>query len=98
MLVLGEELGELAGGGGFARTLKADDQDDGWRFVGEAEACGVRAEDFDQLIMDDFDDLLAGGKGVEDLFSEGFFFNGFEELFDDAEMHVGFKQRHANFA
>jgi len=27
-----------------------------------------------------------------------FSFDGFDELFDDAEMHVGLKQRHADLA
>ena len=63
--VLAEPFGELCGGGGFARTLQADDQHDAGRFVGEAQFGFVAAQDFDQLIFHDGDHLLSGGEGGE---------------------------------
>ncbi len=49
---------QFAGGSGFARALKADDQEDAGRFVGKAQLRFVAAEDLDQFLIDDADDLL----------------------------------------
>ncbi len=95
---LGEEAGEFSGGGGFAGTLQADDEDDGGRFVRETEARLVRAEHFDELVANDFDNLLRGGKRGEDVFAHGFDFDVFDELLYDFEVDVGFEESDANFA
>ena len=63
MAALFEPLGELAGGGGFTGALQAGHEDDGGRLGGELEAGGVLAEEFDELVADDLDDLLGGREG-----------------------------------
>ena len=55
-----EPRGELAAGGGFAGALQAGHEDDGGRLRGEFEAGGVFAEEFDEFVADDLDDLLGG--------------------------------------
>ena len=39
-----------------------------------------------------------GESAVQDFLPHGLLFDRFDELFDDAEMHVGFEQRDADFA
>ncbi len=58
----------------------------------------MRAQHLDHLIANDLDHLLRGRKRGEHFLAHGLFFDGFDELFGDAEMHVGFEQRHADLA
>ena len=62
-----EPGGQLAGGGGFAGALQAGHQDDRGRLRGELEAGRVFAEQGDQLVADDLDDLLGGRERGERL-------------------------------
>ena len=96
--VLRQPARQFAGGGGFARTLQADDQEDAGRLVGEAQLRFVAAEDLDQFVADDSDDLLGGREGREHFLAHGLLLDAFDELFDDFEIDVGFEQRHADFA
>ena len=89
---------EFAGGGGFAGALQADDEQDAGRLVGEAQLGFVAAEDLDQLVADDFDDLLGGRERHEHLFAHGLLLDIFDELFDNAEVDVGLEQGDADFA
>ncbi len=66
-----EPLGELGGGGGFAGALEAGHEDDGGGLGGGAEFGDVAAEEGDELVVDDFDDLLGGREGGGDLGAEG---------------------------
>ena len=54
----GQPARQFAGGSGLTGTLEADDQEDAGRIVGETQLRFVAAEDLDQLIVDDADDLL----------------------------------------
>jgi len=93
-----EPLGKLAGGGGFAGALEAGHKDDtGW-LGGLLEAGGVFAEDVDELVVDDFDDLLGGGEGGGDLFAEGAGADVLDEGVDDGEIDVGLEEGEADFA
>ena len=56
------------------------------------------AQHLDHFVADDLDDLLGGRKRGEHFLAHGLFLDGFDELLDDAEMHVGFEQRHADLA
>ena len=51
---------ELAGGGGFAGALQAGHENDRGRLRGEFEAGRVFAEEGDELVANDLDDLLGG--------------------------------------
>jgi hypothetical protein len=50
--------GELARERGLARSLEACQEDDGGPGLGEGQPCGLAAEDRDELLVDDLDDLL----------------------------------------
>ena len=98
MAALFEPGGELAGGGGFAGTLQAGHEDDGGRLGGESEAGGVLAEQGDEFVADDLDDLLGGREGGEDFSADGFDADAFDEVVGDVKVDVGLEQGYANFA
>ena len=58
----------------------------------------MAAEDVDELVADDFDDLLGGREGGEDFLAHGLRLDGLDELLDDLEVDVGLQQRHADLA
>ena len=58
----------------------------------------MRAEELDELFVDNFDDLLRRVEGGEDFLAERFFLDGFDEAFDHFEVDVGFKEGDADFA
>ena len=78
--------------------MQADDQEHAGRLVGEAQLGFVAAQDLDQLVADDLDDLLGGRKRREHFLAHGLLLDVFDELLDDAEIDVGLEQRHADFA
>jgi hypothetical protein len=55
-----EPAGQLAGQRGLTGALQAGEQDDGRRLLGELQPAALAAEDVDELLVDDLDDLLAG--------------------------------------
>ncbi len=71
MAVLRKPARQFAGGGGLARALQADDQEDAGRLVGEAQLGFVAAQDLDQLFVDDLDDLLRRRKRGEHFLAHG---------------------------
>jgi hypothetical protein len=97
MVVLREPLGELSGGCCFAGTLKSDHHDDGRRLRGEVQPHVLAAQDLDQLVMDDFDDLLTGTQALHNFLTEGLLLHGVRELFDDLEVDVGFQKGDPDF-
>ena len=62
-----EPAGQLGRGGGLARALEAGQQDDRRRSAGVADLEGLAAEDGDQLLVDDLDDLLARAQALGQL-------------------------------
>ena len=58
----------------------------------------LRAEQFHQLIADDFDDLLAGLDALDNLRANRFAFDTLDEIPRDLEIDVGFEQRQAHLA
>ena len=65
----------------------------------EVEGDGtLAAEGFDQGVVDDLDDLLAGGDGAEDFLSDGAVADLGDEVADDFEGDVSFQQGEADFA
>jgi len=65
---------------------------------GGAEAGGVLAEEVDELVVDDFDDLFGGGERGGDLRAEGAGADGFDDFGDDGEGDVGLDEGEANLA
>ena len=70
MAALLEPVRQLAGGGGLAGTLQAGHEHDGRRLRGELQLGGVFAEDGDQLVANDLDDLLGGRERGHDFLAE----------------------------
>ena len=96
--VFREPARELTRGGGFSGTLQADNQENtGW-LVGETELGFVTAQNFDQFLIDDADNLLRRSEGIENFLPHGTGSDGFNELFDNLKIDVGFEQCHANLA
>ena len=97
-VALGEPLGELGGGGGFAGALQADhhDGDRGGRV--EIDRLGVGAERRDQLVVDDLDHHLAGRDRLDDLDADGALLDLLAERARHIECHVGLEQRAPNLA
>ena len=58
----------------------------------------MAAEDLDEFLVDDLDDLLGGRKRGQDFLAHGLRFDVLDELLDHPEIDVGFEQRHADFA
>ena len=55
------------------------------------------AKEFDEFVMDDFDDLLAGMNALDDFLADGFAFDAFDEIASDLEIDVGVQQRQPHF-
>ena len=58
----------------------------------------LAAQHFDQRVMDNLDDLLAGRDRAHDIFADGTRAHAFHEILDDGKRDIGLQQRHANFA
>jgi len=94
-----QALGELGGGGRLARPLQPDHQDRGGRVVDlEFSRVAVAGQDMNQLVMDDFDDLLAGCDGSGHGLSGGLVLHGGDEVARDGQRNIGLQQGDAHFA
>ncbi len=93
--VRGEPLRQLAGGGGFARTLQADDQPDRRRARGE-QRLGVLAQQQREFVAHNLDDLLVGRKLQQDFRAQRLLANVREQFVGHADVDVAFEQRFAD--
>jgi hypothetical protein len=104
-----EVKGELADGGGFSGTLEAAEHEDGGaggnvedaRGGGDGVAVFIKldivAHEADELVVDDFDHLLAGLDGGEDFGTDGFLGDVGDKGVDDVVVDVGFEEGGADF-
>ncbi len=69
-----------------------------WGLRGLLEAGGVVAEDVDEFVVDDFDDLLGGRERGGDFFADGAGADVLDELGDDGEVDVGLEEGEADLA
>ena len=97
MAIARKPASQLAGGRGLARALEPDDQEDARRLIGISQLGFVAAQDLDQFLMNDLDDLLGGRKRGHHFLAHGLRLDVLDELLDHPEIDVGFQQRHANF-
>src|ERR1039458_10208476 len=88
---------EFTGGGGFTGALQSGHEDDGGRLRGEFESRRVFAEEGDELVAHDFDDLLGGRKGSEDFSADRLDADVLDEVGDDIEVDVSFEQGYSDF-
>src|SRR5271169_5328048 len=92
-----EPVGKLAGGRSLAGTLQSRHEDNGRRLRCELELGDVFAEDGDQFVANDLDDLLGRRQRGHHFLAEGLLADVLDEFLDNVEVDVGFEQRQANF-
>ena len=73
-------VGQLAGQCGLARTLQTGQHDHRRRGLGKDQLAGLAAEDPDQFLVDDLDDLLGRVEGTGDLGSPRTLLDAADEL------------------
>ncbi len=94
-----EQVRELRGGRGLARTLQADEHDHvGSAVLRERHLALGRAEELRELVEDDLDDVLRRREGIHDLGGQALLLAVGDEALDDAIVDVGLEQRHADLA
>ena len=97
--ILGFELsGELGGGGRLSRSLETDHHHDRGRNGAELEPFAPFAEHRGELVVDDFDELLAWRDGANLRDADGFLLDSLEELPSQLEVDVGLEQNAPHLA
>ena len=94
---LDDVAGELGGRGRLAGALQADHRDDG-RVARQVEGPVAGRQQRDQLVVDDLDDLLAGGQALEDLVADRPLADARDEVLDDLEVDVRLEERETDLA
>ena len=92
-----EQLRKLGAGSGFSGAMQSHHQQAAG-IAGGLE-CGIaRAEQIHQLIVNDFDDLLAGLDALDNFLAERFNLHPLDKIAGHLEIDVGFQKRLAHFA
>jgi hypothetical protein len=91
-----EPLGKLAGGGRLARSLEPYHQDDGGGNGRKHERRLRFAEEPDQFVVDDLDQLLSGPDVLDLRDSHRPALHPLQKLAGELEAHVGLEQDAAN--
>ena len=98
LVLLAQQLGQLAAAGGFTRALQAGHQDHGGRYGSEVERIVVLAHQLGQLAVHHADQRLTGGEAADDFLSQRGFLHLGDEFLDHRQRDVGFQQGEAHFA
>ena len=96
LLLFPEQSGKLCAVCRFARTLQTYHHDNGRRVRGYGKTGGLAAEQGNQFLVYDFNDLLRGRKAFQDLGIGRLFGDGLDEILRDLEVDVRLEQRHAD--
>ena len=96
--MLFEQSGEFCTVGCFTSALQADHHNDGGRIGGDGDACALTAEQLNQFVVYDFDNLLCGGQAFQDFGIGCLFGDRLDEILCDLEVYIGFEQSQTNFA
>ena len=91
-----QQVRQLRRRGRLAGAVQADHQDA--RRLVEIQRLGVAAEQRGQLVVEDFDDLLAGRDAAEDFLAERLFLDPRDEILRDLEIDVRLEQRQPHLA
>jgi hypothetical protein len=95
--LLDDVAGELGRARRLARALQADHGDDG-RAAAQVEDAVALAQELHELVVDDLDDLLAGGQRLQDVLPDGLLADAGHEVLDDLEVDVRLEQRQPDLA
>ena len=98
LVLVAQQFGEFAAGGGLARTLQTSHQDHGRRGDGEIERIVVLAHQPGEFAMHHANHGLPRVQVADDLLPERGLLDLSDEFLDDRQRDVGFEQRHAYFA
>ena len=88
---------QFAGGRGFTAAVETDQHNNGG-FSAGGKFGNAAAQEFNQLVVDDFDDLLTGGHAFDNFLTDAFIADGFDEFADDLQIDVSLEQGKADFA
>jgi hypothetical protein len=91
-----QEPRELACGGRLSGALQAGEHEHGRRLGAHRQLAGLAAERLDQLVVDDLDELLRRVQVLRQLRADGLLLDALDERPHDADVHVGFEERHAD--
>ena len=80
MAAILEPVRQLAGGGGLTGTLQAGHQHDSRWLRGELQLGGVAAQNLDQFIAQNLDDLFGGRKRGRHLLADGLLLDVIDQL------------------
>ena len=91
---------DAAGAGGLTRALQARHHDHVRRLAADAQPFGraIAAERLNQMVMNDFDDLLAGFDCADHALADRLFAHAIDEFAHDGEGDVRFQQGDPNLA
>ena len=90
-----EPVGQLGRSGRFAGTIEAGHQN-ALRWL-QIQPAGITAQQFDQFIVENFDDLLPGRNLEQHFSADRLLADGLDEFFGDFEIHIRLQQGHADF-
>src|SRR5581483_1385420 len=92
MSAIFEPVRKLSGSGCFTGTLQSGHEHDSRWLRSKLYSRGIFAENLDELVANDLDDLLAGRKGCHHLLADGFRLHLVDELLYHFEIDVGFEK------
>ena len=91
-----QQLRKLATSCRLTTTLQPAEHDDGGAFAFQVQRRIDRAQDVDQFVIDDLDQLFMRPQTEQNPLAEGFLGHVSHEVLDDRIAHIGFEQRFLN--
>jgi hypothetical protein len=89
---------ELRGAGRLSRAVQADQHEDDRARATEVERDGLLAERPHELAMHELHEMLLGREAREDVGAECVLLHGVDEVANDGDVHVRFKERETDVA
>ena len=98
MSLSAKPFGEFPGQCRLTGALQAGEHHHGGRVLGEGQLTGLAAEDADQFLVDDLDDLLGRVQRGGHLGAFGALLDAGDEVAHDGQRDVGLQQRQPDLA
>jgi hypothetical protein len=92
-----QKAAQFATGSGFAGAVETDHQDATW-IATELNGGIGRAKEFDEFVVDNFNDVLAGLNAEKDFLTDRLVLDALNEIASDLEINVGFQEGQTDFA